>query len=222
MSAHHRRGKAAVKHGGTVKASGTGVGASLTYGSADAVYFRGWFSYSGFSGIELMSSDDMPGSGNLSRSDVSGSGLAVGLEAGMRTELEGMTLTPRGGLVFSSVDISGFSDLEGIAGSGRVSGSGRSLKGRLGVTAEIGEVAAGAAVYASLDAEHDFSAKRDVTASGTKLSSKPKATWGRLGLGGELSLSEDGGTMLSGEAYYATAGGGNSDFGGGLTLGFRF
>ncbi len=222
VSAHHRRGKATVKRGGTVNASGTGVGASLTYGSADAVYFRGWLSYSGFSGIELMSSDDMPGSGDLSKSDVSGSGLAVGLEAGMRTELEGMTLTPRGGFVFSSVDIGEFSDLEGVAGSGKVSGSGRSLKGRLGVTAEIGEVAAGAAVYASLDAEHDFSAKRDVTASGTKLSSKPKATWGRLGLGGELSLSDDGGTMLSGEAYYATAGGGNSGFGGGLTLGFRF
>ncbi len=222
VSAHHRRGKATVKRGGAVKASGTGAGASVTYGSADAVYVRGWFSYSKFSGIELMSSDDMPGSGNLSRSDVSGSGHALGLEAGMRTELEGMTLTPRGGLVFSSVDIDGFSDLEGVAGSGKVYGSGKSLKGRLGVTAEIGEVAAGAAVYASLDAEHDFSAKRDVTASGTRLSSKPKATWGRLGLGGELSLSEDGGTMLSGEAYYATAGGGNSDFGGGLTLGFRF
>ncbi len=222
VSAHHRRGKATVKHGGTVKASGTGAGASATYGSADAVYFRGWVSYSRFSGIELMSSDDMPGSGNLSRSDVSGSGLALGVEAGTRTELEGMTLTPRGGFVFSSVDIDGFSDLEGVAGSGRVSGSGRSFKGRLGVTAEIGEVAAGAALYASLDAEHDFSAKRDVTASGTKLSSKPKATWGRLGLGGEISLSDDGGTMLSGEAYYATAGGGNSEFGGGLTLGFRF
>ncbi len=222
VSAHHRRGKATVKHGGTVKASGTGVGASATYGSADAVYFRGWVSYSRFSGIELMSSDDMPGSGNLSRSDVSGSGLALGVEAGTRTELEGMTLTPRGGFVFSSVDIDGFSDLEGVAGSGRVSGSGRSFKGRLGVTAEVGEVAAGATVYASLDAEHDFSAKRDVTASGTKLSSKPKATWGRLGLGGELSLSDDGGTMLSGEAYYATAAGGNSEFGGGLTLGFRF
>ncbi len=222
VSAHHRRGKATVKHGGTVKASGTGVGASVTYGSADAVYVRGWFSYSKFSGIELVSRDDIPGSGNLSKSDVSGSGNAIGVEAGMRTELEGMTLTPRGGLVFSSVDINGFSDLEGVAGSGKVSGSGKSFKARLGVTADIGEVAAGAAVYASLDAEHDFSAKRDVTASGTKLTSKPKATWGRLGLGGEISLSDDGGTMLSGEAYYATAGGGNSDFGGGLTLGFRF
>ncbi len=222
VSAHHRRGKATVKHGGTVKASGTGAGASLTYGSADAVYVRGWFSYSKFSGIELMSSDDMPGSGNLSRSDVSGSGHALGVEAGMRTELEGMTLTPRGGLVFSSVKVDEFSDLEGVAGSGKVSGSGRSLKARLGVTAEIGEVAAGAAVYASLDVEHEFSSDRGMTASGTKLASEPKATWGRLGLGGELSLSEDGGTMLSGEAYYATAGGGNSEFGGGLTLGFRF
>ncbi len=222
VSAHHRRGKATVKRGGTVKAAGTGVGASLTYGSADAVYFRGWVSYSGFSGIELMSDDDSPDIGNLSRSDVSGSGNAIGVEAGMRTELEGMTLTPRGGFVFSSVDISEFSDLAGVSGSGKVSGSGRSFKGRFGVTAEIGEVAPGAAVYASLDAEHDFSAKRDVTASGIKLSSEPKATWGRLGLGGEISLSEDGGTMLSGEAYYATAGGGNSEFGGGLTLGFRF
>ncbi len=135
VSAHHRRGKATVKHGGTVKASGTGVGVSVTYGSADAVYFRGWFSYSGFSGIELVSSDDMPGSGNLSKSDVSGSGLALGVEAGTRTELERMTLTPRGGLVFSSVDIDGFSDLEGVAGSGKVYSSGKSLKGRLGVTA---------------------------------------------------------------------------------------
>ncbi len=41
VSAHHRQGKARLKHGGTVKASGTGVGASVTYGSADAVYFRG-------------------------------------------------------------------------------------------------------------------------------------------------------------------------------------
>ncbi len=222
VSAHHRRGKASVKRGGTVKASGTGVGASLTYGSADAVYFRGWLSYSKFSGIELMSDDDIPGSGSLSRSDVSGSGLALGVEAGMRTELEGMTLTPRGGLVSSSVKVDEFGDLEGVAGSGKVSGSGRSLKARLGVTAEIGEVAAGAAVYASLDVEHEFSSDRGMTASGMKLASKPKATWGRLGLGGELSLSEDRGTMLSGEAYYATAGGGNSDFGGGLTLGFRF
>ncbi len=222
VSAHHRRGKAAVKHGGAVKASGTGVGASLTYGSADALYVRGWFSYSGFSGIELMSDDDLPGSGNLSRSDVSGSGNAIGLDAGMRTELEGITLTPRGGLVSSSVKVDEFSDLESVAGSGKVSGSGRSVKGRLGVTAEIGGIAAGASVYASLDAERDFSAKRDMTASGTELASKPKSTWGRLGLGGELNLSEDGGTMLSGEAYYATAGGGNSDFGGGLTLDFRF
>ncbi len=222
VSAHHRRGKATVKHGGTVKASGTGVGASVTYGSADAVYVRGWFSYSKFSGIELMSSDDMPGSGNLSRSDVSGSGHALGVEAGMRTELEGMTLTPRGGLVSSSVKVDEFSDLEGVAGSGKVSGSGKSLKARLGVTAEIGEVAADAAVYASLDVEHEFSSDRGMTASGTKLASEPKATWGRLGLGGELSLSDDGGTMLSGEAYYATAGGGNSEFGGGLTLDFRF
>ncbi len=129
---------------------------------------------------------------------------------------------PRGGLVSSSVKVDEFSDLEGVAGSGKVSGSGRSLKARLGVTAEIGEVASDAAVYASLDVEHEFSSDRGMTASGTKLASKPKMTWGRFGLGGGISLSDDGGTMLSGEAYYATAGGGNSEFGGGLTLDFRF
>ena len=64
--------------------------------------------------------------------------------------------------------------------------------------------------------------KLQVEASGAALSSTVKSTWGRLGLGGSLSLGAEGSTMLEGEAFYATAGGGNTDYVADLSLGYRF
>ena len=49
-----------------------------------------------------------------------------------------------------------------------------------------------------------------------------KSTWGRLGLGGSLLLGAEGSTMLERAAFYATAGGGNTDYVADLSLGYRF
>ena len=67
-----------------------------------------------------------------------------------------------------------------------------------------------------------ISPTREVEASGAALSSTMKSTWERLGLDGLLPLGAKGSSMLEGEAFYATAGDGNMDYGADLSLGYRF
>ena len=104
-----------------------------------------------------------------------------------------------------------------------VPGRTRSLVGGLGVLAEFGgsEGSSGRA-FASLDLEREFSPDREVVASGTALSSKVRATWVRLGLGGALDLGSSGTVRLSGWGHYATAGSGNTGYGGSVTLTLSF
>ncbi len=196
LSAHTRRGKAAVKGGGGIEASGTGLGLSAAYAGGSGFYVDGRISWTRFSGIGLTSE----ARGQVA-SGLSGSGYAVGVEAGRRMVLENMTLTPRGGLVLSSADAGDFDDAPGVAGGGKVSVTkAQSLKGRLGALAETGfggDAGSGRA-FASLDVEREFSPDRSVTASGTELASEEKATWLRLGLGGSLNVAGPGMATLSG------------------------
>ncbi len=218
VSAYHRKSEAKVKNGGSVKASGTGVSLSATHGGDGGFFLDGRLSYTGFSGIELTSDTE-----GMIRSGVSGSGFAAGFEAGKPMELQGVRVTPRGGFTYSSVKTDAFDDLEGVPGRGKVElGNAESMKVRLGALAETGGGGEDRdlRVYGSLDLEHELAPEREVTASGTKLMAEVKPTWVRLGAGGMLKLADD--TALSGEAYYATAGGGNSDFGGSIGLNFRF
>ena len=134
-----------------------------------------------------------------------------------------MTVTPRGGLSWSSVDMDAFAEPDALPGAGTVApDDGQSVQARVGVLAELGPADADTRLYASLDVEHEFSPELDVMAAGTKLTTKVKPTWVRLGVGGAMPLGGTDATMLAGDAFYATAGSGNADFGGGVALNIRF
>ena len=225
LSVHHRQGEATVKHGGTVEASGMGFGLSATYAGAgtdglhDGLYVDGRFSWTRLDDIELASR----ARGKVA-SGLSGTGFAVGVEAGRRMALKGpLALTPRASIAWSSVDADSFDDVAGVAGSGKVTlGKAKSFTSSLGVLAETGSGAGAVRAFASLDMEHDFSSDRSVTASGTELASQAKATWLRLGLGAAANLDAADKVTLSGNGFYATAGGDNTDLGAAVSLGIRF
>ena len=219
LGVRHLRGKATVKEGGRIDVSGLGLGLSVAHTGASGLYIDGRLSHTRFGDIDLAS--DARGS---VVSNLSGDGFAAGVGVGRRIAREGVALTPRGGLAWSSVSLGAFDDVAGVGGGGRVvPGRTRSLVGGLGVLAEFGgsEGSSGRA-FASLDLEHEFSPDREVVASGTALSSKVRATWLRLGLGGALDLDSSGTVRLSGQGHYATAGSGNTGYGGSVTLSLSF
>ena len=218
LSVWHRKGRATVAHGGTAEATGTGLGVTLGHRGADGLYVEGRLSHTRFGDIDLVSS----GAEGRIVSGLKGSGLAAGVEVGRSMPVGGVTLTPRGGLSWSSVNADTFDDAgePGVGGIGRVTvGRAESLVGRLGARAETGGVGAGR-LFASLDVEREFTPRRDVTASGTTLATRVRPTRVRLGLGGTLALGAGG--SLSAEAFHVMAGGGDTDLGGGIGLDFRF
>ncbi len=217
VSAHYRQSKATVKMGGTVEATGVGLGVSATWTDDRGLYVDGQLAYTRFSDIEVRSnSNGLITSGG-------GTGLAVGVEVGQPMSWANMTVTPRGGLSWSSVDMDAFAEPAALPGAGTVApDDGQSVQARVGVLAELGPADADTRLYASLDVEHEFSPKFDVMAAGTKLTTKVKPTWVRLGVGGAMPLGGTDATMLAGDAFYATAGSGNADFGGGIALNIRF
>ena len=219
LGVRHLRGKATVRGGGRIDVSGLGLGLSVAHTGAGGLYIDGRLSHTRFGDIDLAS--DARGS---VVSNLSGDGFAAGVGIGRRIAREGVALTPRGGLAWSSVSLGAFDDVAGVEGGGRVApGRTRSLVGGLGVLAEFGgsEGSSGRA-FASLDLEREFSPDREVVASGTGLSSKVRATWLRLGLGGALDLGSSGAVRLSGRGHYATAGSGNTGYGGSVTLSLSF
>ncbi len=192
VSAHYRQSEATVKRGGTMEASGTGVGVSLTWTDDSGLYVDGQLSYARFSDVALMSMGDM-------------------------------TVIPRGGLSWSSADMDAFDEPTRLDGAGLVTpGTNQSVRGRVGVLAELGPKNADRRLYASVDLEHEFSSKHAVMVAGTRLATEVKPTWVRLGVGGAMSLGDRDTTMLTGDAFYATAGSDNTHFGGGLSVTFRF
>ncbi len=218
VSAHYRQSEATVKNGGTMEASGTGVGVSLTWTDDSGLYVDGQLSYTRFFDVALTSSRQ-----GVITSKGGGSGLALGVEVGQPMSIGGMAVTPRGGLSWSSVDLDAFGEPATIDGAGTVTpNKEQSVQGRVGVLAELGSGDADGRLYASLDLEHEFSSKHAVMAAGTRLATEVKPTWVRLGVGGAMSLGSGDTTLLTGDAFYATAGSDNTDFGGGLSVTFRF
>ncbi len=132
-------------------------------------------------------------------------------------------MIPRGGLSWSSVDLDAFDEPTTIDGAGTVTpDKEQSVQGRVGVLAELGPEDADGRLYASLDLEHEFSSKHAVMVAGTRLATEVKPTWVRLGVSGAMSLGSGDTTQLTGDAFYATAGNDNTDFGGGVALNIRF
>ncbi len=218
VNAHYRQSEATVRNGGTIEASGTGVGVSLTWTDDSGLYVDGQLSYARFSDVALMSNRH-----GMITSTGKGNGLAFGVEVGQPMSMGDMTVIPRGGLSWSSVDMDAFNEPTRLDGAGLVTpGTNQSVRGRVGVLAELGPKNADRRLYASVDLEHEFSSKHAVMVAGTRLATEVKPTWVRLGVGGAMSLGDRDTTMLTGDAFYATAGSDNTHFGGGLSVTFRF
>ncbi len=220
VSAHYRQGKATVRRGGTVEATGAGMGLSLTWTDANGLYVDGQLAYTRFFDVTMVSSTSSVGT---ITSTGGGNGLAVGVEVGQPMSLGDMTVTPRGGLSWSSVDLDAFDEPATIDGASRIAPSKeQSVQGRVGVLVELGPAEADSRLYASLDLEHEFSPELEVMAGDARLTAKGKPTWVRVGVGGSMSLGGSDTMMLAGDAFYATAGSDNADFGGGVALTIRF
>ncbi len=212
VSAHYRDGEADVERGGKIEVSGVGVGVSATWWGEDGWYADGEFSYTRFEDVDLSSETR-----GMVASGLDGEGHAIGVEVGRRMEMDGFALVPRGGLTWTWVDVDGFADVSGVAGSGRASfRSEDSVRARVGALLENGQT------YASLDVEREFSESREAMASGARLRSEVESTWARVGVGGVMVLDEKGESTLSGEAHYAASDGDNHDYGASVLLKVRF
>ena len=210
LSAHSLRGEAKMaRSGGKVELSGMGLGVSATTAMAGEVYVDASAQVTWFD-VEMTSSLGR----KLKESD--GSGYAVGVEAGRRAEVNGVSVTPRAGLLWSQASLDDFTDADGHRVSVDDAGS---LVGRLGVSAAA-DVGGGPRVFGSLNVTHEFSEETETTVSGTSLKASAETTGVRLGIGGLFDLGN--GAALRGSANYASSGGGNGAYGAGVSVTMNF
>ena len=212
LSVHWRRATAEVSQGGEIEARGAGVGLSATWSP-------GPFFVDGQAAATLYDVDlDSSLRGRL-KDDVGAQGLSAALEAGRMVPVaDGVTVTPRARVAYSSLSLSDFVD---DAAGARVSlDRGRSLTGRAGALAErvFGE---GGRLFGSVDVEREFSAETRMSVAGTSLETTGEETRYMVGVGGEHGWKE-GRFMLRGALGYAASGGGARDYGGRASLSMRF
>ena len=213
LSVHVRRATAEVsRNGGEIEARGAGVGLSATWSP-------GPFFVDGQAAATLYDVDlDSSLRGRL-KDDVGAQGLSAALEAGRMVPVaDGVTVTPRARVAYSSLSLSEFVD---DAAGARVSlDRGRSLTGRAGALAErvFGE---GGRIFGSVDVEREFSAETRMSVAGTSLETAGEETRWMVGVGGEHGW-EEGRFMLRGALGWAASGGGARDYGARASLSMRF
>ena len=211
LSVHWRRATAKVsRNGGEIEARGAGVGLSATWSP-------GPFFVDGQAAATLYDVDlDSSLRGKL-KDDVGAQGLSAALEAGRTVPVaDGVTVTPRARVAYSSLSLSDFNDSVGE----RVSlDRGRSLTGRAGALAE--RVFGEGRIFGSLDIEREFSAETRMSVAGTSLETAGEATRWLVGVGGEHGW-EEGRFALRGALDYAASGGGARDYGARASLSMRF
>ncbi len=248
---HRRQSKARVTDGGQVEALGTGGGVGIARALGAGLSVHGWLGGTQFDDIEIMSTEMVGGNSIEIDQKTKGTSYTVGLGLAQRRTFGGLALTQRGDLMWSSVSMKDFKASYTAAVTSSISSTGAQqntppepmnvvdtvvmkkdsgLTGRYGVMLE-GEYkdASGACcrLFGSLDLEHDFHAKRQVTISSTGVSvadiarSEVKPTSMRLGFGGSKSWN-GGESAISGAVYHTTAGGGNSMLSGNIAVSFRF
>lgn len=228
ISMHYRHGTAELPEpAGRIMASGFGIGVSgarrFEGGTYDGVYVGGQFAATWYE-AELESLGELftTGAVRLKRG-AAGFGYAAALEVGRALALDmagtdGMTVTPRGRIAHSQVQMTGFTDAE----DNRVTlDRARGLTGRVGVRVEAAPAGFGdSLLFGSVDVEGALRARTRATVSGTPLESKAPATGARVELGWKQE-QRDGRYALRGAAHYATVGKG-AGYGGTLSLKLRF
>ena len=215
VSVHGLRGSAEMtKNGGEVELSGGGLGVNATAMVAGDVHVDAQAAVTWY---------DVDVESALRRSlkkDARGRGYVLGVEVGRRMSvMDGVSVTPRGGLRWSKVDMDDFTDLMDT----RVSvEDADSLVGRVGLMVDraVGSEEAPGRVFGSVDVEHEFKDETSVDVLGTTLKTTARSSGVRLGLGGEFTMRE--GVVLRARVNYTRSGGDTNEYGGGVELNLRF
>ena len=215
VSAHGFRGSAKTPSSGTAKLSGAGLGVYAAAAFDDGLHVDAQAAATWY---------DVDVDTKLaSKDDAKGRGYAASLELGRRFAASGgMTVVPRAGLLWSSASLDSFEDVaeHDTAAPATVSVKDASrLTGSVGVGVES-VVDDGARLFGSLDVSQELSGRMEASVSEETLKSTARKTTVRAGVGGLFDLGD--GASLRASAGYATAGGGNDEFGGGLSLDFSF
>ena len=211
VSVHWRRATAEVsRNGGKIEARGAGVGLSATW--SPGPFFVDGQAAATFYDVDLKST--LRG---VLKDGVAARGLSSVLEAGRTVPVaDGVTVTPRARVAWSSLSLSDFDDSVGA----RVSlDRGRSLTGRAGALAE--RVFGEGRIFGSVDVEREFAAETRMSVAGTSLATAGEETRWLVGVGGEHGW-EDGRFALRGALGYAASGGGARDYGARASLSMRF
>lgn len=171
---------------GTVKATGYGIGGTLTWYGGNGFYLDGQGQANWFDG-DLFSHD----AGRALADGNRGFGYALSLEAGRRMPVApDWTLTPQAQLVYSAVDFDSFTDAFGARVSLR---DGDGLTGRIGLaatnetrwTAADGS-ASQAAVYGIANLYYEFLGDTKVDLAGVAFDRESDRLSGGAGLGGSF------------------------------------
>ena len=215
VSAHGFRGSAKTPSSGTAKLSGAGLGVYAAAAFDDGLHVdvqaaATWYD----------ADVDAP---DARKNDAMGRGYAASLELGRRfAGSGGMAVVPRAGLLWSSASLDSFED---VAKSDTAAPATVSVKDASRLTGSVGVgvesvVDDGARLFGSLDVSQELSGRMEASVSEETLKSTARKTTVRAGVGGLFDLGD--GASLRASAGYATAGSGNDEFGGGLSLDVRF
>ncbi len=199
--------------GGEIELSGVGAGA---HGTAflgggihvDAQAMATWYD------VKLTSEKFL-------KDGAKGLGLALGVEAGRRTDVGSrLTVTPAVGLAWSEASLS-FTDRIGNRGAKVSVEDAQSLMGRAGIRVET-RTENGPRLFGSIEATREFSDERTAKVSNVALkTTEAQKTGVRLGIGGEHSWG-DGRYALRAAAGYAARGSGNGEFDGAVSFAYYF
>ena len=216
VSVHGLRGSADMtRSGGEVELSGGGLGVNATAMVAGDVHVDAQ------AAVTWYDVDVDSATGRSLKKDASGRGYALGVEAGRRMSvMDGVSVTPRGGLVWSKVSLDDFTDSLGPRVSVKDADS---LVGRVGLMVDraVGSEEAPGRVFGSVDVEHEFKDETSVNVPGSPLlKTTARSTGVRLGFGGEFGVDE--GVVLRVRADYTTSGGDTNEYGAGVQLNLRF
>lgn len=174
---------------GKIDATGTAIGASLTWLASNGFYADGQAQFSWFNSD--ISSDAL---GQL-ESGNDGTGYVFGLEIGHRFENgNGVALTPQAQLIYSEVD---FEDFTSAYGTSVTADETESLNLRVGMVVESGfslvdEAGNGGFGNVQLIANvyHEFRNEMSVSVAGTPLANEADDWVGEIGIGGSFTNAD--------------------------------
>ena len=196
--------------GGGLRLQGTGIGLYGGY-TADNLFVNGQIAVNEFS-AEFSSADQE----NL-QTDASGSGQAIGLQAGLHREIEGAVLIPRAEVEYSSVELESFVD---TTGTSFAMDRADSLKARAGLRIEKPTETSGNNLFASVDLEQELAGDATIRVGSKELTIDGEGTNLRFGVGSAWTWDEGRSSLLGSFGY--TSGDSGTSYTASINANFRF